>query len=357
MLKKIASFFLIILTNLLVLFWIEGICSLVLAVRANPSPPAEMFEIKHTRYDPDLGWAHIPATTFKDVYGKGTEMTVNSQGFRNKVDFAQGVETGRIRIICSGDSFTLGFGVTDGLPWCDQLTQIHPPYETVNMGQGGYGMDQAFLWYQRDGSRLHQHIQLFAFILDDFFRMDGGSFFGYGKPYLEINSQGGLVVRNTPVPKGFPGRSYQPPDFLKSFNWVTRSAVYRLLLEGIGVFQNYQKKYSRKNVKERLRAVALKIFEQLQADHQKRGSKLVLVFLPRKTDALDAEVREWQTWLKEEAGKRGIPVIDMIEIMKSVPVSTWVDFFKYLDHFSIKGNSFVAYKIHESLIRMGLVKI
>lgn len=355
MLKKIASFLLIILANLLVLFWIEGICSFVLAARSPVTPAPEMFEIKHTHYDADLGWSHIPATTFRDVYGKGTEMTVNSQGFRNKNDFSKAVAEGRTRIICSGDSFTLGFGVTDGLPWCDQLGQINPAYETVNMGQGGYGMDQAFLWYMRDGNSLNQHIQLFAFILDDFYRMKSGDFAGYGKPYLQIDHEGNLTVKNTPVPKGFPNRSYRPPDFLKNFGWITRTSIYRLLLEGIRLFQDFQKQQQHEETVTRLRAVALKIFEQLEAEHRKRGSRLVLVFLPRKIDGLDKEVRDWQAWLKEEAAKRQIPVIDMIEEMKVVPVTTWDAFFKYLDHFSIKGNAFVAYKIHENLVRMGLV--
>ena len=48
---------------------------------------------------------------------------------------------GKTRIICSGDSFTLGFGVDNEHTWPQQLAARNANLETVNMGQGGYGAD------------------------------------------------------------------------------------------------------------------------------------------------------------------------------------------------------------------------
>ena len=39
--------------------------------------------------------------------------------------------------------------------------------ETINMGQVGYGVDQAFLWYRRDADDLDVDVQFLAFIPND----------------------------------------------------------------------------------------------------------------------------------------------------------------------------------------------
>ena len=58
--------------------------------------------------------------------------------------------------------------------------------ETVNLGQGGYGVDRAYLWYKRNETNLEHDIVVLAFISDDSWRMESDTFFGYGKPYLTI---------------------------------------------------------------------------------------------------------------------------------------------------------------------------
>src|SRR5439155_1903766 len=110
------------------------------------------------------------------------------------------VPDGKVRIICSGDSFTLGFGVDNTHSWCELLSSLEPRLETVNMGQGGYGVDQAYLWYKRDAAKIGHQAQLLAFVTDDFYRMQSSSFSGYGKPVLEVED-GRLVVKNAPVPR------------------------------------------------------------------------------------------------------------------------------------------------------------
>jgi hypothetical protein len=92
----------------------------------------------------------------------------------------------------------LGFGVDDDHSWCKLLESLDQRLETVNMGQAGYGVDQAYLWYKRDAGTIRHHVHLFAPIVDDFRRMESGTFFGgYSKPFLE---EGSLVVKNVPVP-------------------------------------------------------------------------------------------------------------------------------------------------------------
>src|SRR5262245_11701161 len=180
---------------ILILVVIEGLSSYVLLVRDITTH--SLAERRHTKYDPDLGWSNEPSLHIPNMYGPGIYLNTNSQGFRNSRDFDTVAPDGKYRIICSGDSFTLGFGVDDDHTCCQALTSFDPRLESVNMGEGGYGVDQAYLWYKRDGVKLEHHVQLLAIITDDFRRMQSDSFLGYGKPVIDIEN-GMLLVKNVP---------------------------------------------------------------------------------------------------------------------------------------------------------------
>src|SRR5712692_5894096 len=94
----------------LLLVIIEGLASYTLLIRdlIKAQPVAEQ---RHTRYDPDLGWVNKASLDIPDMYGRGVYLRTNAQGFRNDHDIATAVPSGRARLICSGDSFTFGYGV------------------------------------------------------------------------------------------------------------------------------------------------------------------------------------------------------------------------------------------------------
>src|SRR5262244_1013414 len=201
--KKNSGFAGLIIGNIairgLFLILIEGLASYGLLVY-DLVRLRSVSERRHTKYDPDLGWVNEPDVYIPDMYGPGVYLRTNAQGFRNNHDITTAVPDGKARIICSGDSFTLGFGVDNAHTWCELLSSLEPRLETVNMGQGGYGVDQAYLWYKRDGAKFNHHVHLLAFITGDFSRMKYDSFLGYGKPVLDIEN-GMLVVKNVPVPR------------------------------------------------------------------------------------------------------------------------------------------------------------
>ncbi len=190
--------------NLLVLFFIlilvEGVTSYLSFLR-HYSRLVELAESRHTEYDELLGYVNKRHASVPNMYGPGRSLTTNGQRFRGAEDFALDVPAGRTRLICSGDSFTLGYGVDDADTWCHQLTVIDPRLETVNMGQGGYGVDQAYLWYQRDAETVKHHAQLFAFIGYDITRAITPGL-GY-RPFLAVE-QDRLVVKNVPVTRSPP---------------------------------------------------------------------------------------------------------------------------------------------------------
>ena len=197
---------LVILAGLLIIA--EGAVSYILLIR-DITTTVPIAERRHTQYDPELGWVNNSKVDIVDMYGPGIYFKTNAQGFRNDYDFEVMVPDGRHRVICSGDSFTLGYGVANDRTWCQFLAAIDPQIEPVNMGQGGYGVDQAYLWFKRDGTQLEYNTHLFAFITSDFQRMRKDRFLGYAKPVLVIEN-GKLVATNVPVPR-----------FAYKFTWLT----------------------------------------------------------------------------------------------------------------------------------------
>ena len=179
----------------------------------------------HTEYDPLLGWINKPNISIDHMYGPNVYLKTNGQRFRNKTDFTTKVPNGKIRVICSGDSFTLGYGVDNANTWCNLLELIDPRIQSVNMGQGGYGIGQAYLWYKRDGTKLDHAIHVFAFVTADFTRMMTKSFLGTPKPLLRTKN-GKIFVENIPISRL---SSHKIFKYLKFFN------IFRLVSETQGV--------------------------------------------------------------------------------------------------------------------------
>jgi hypothetical protein len=140
------------------------------------------------------------------MYGEGTVFTTNAQGFRGRENVDRAVPAGRYRVIALGDSFTMGYGVDDESSYAARMRAFCPALQTVNMGQGGYGVDQDYLWYKRDGAKLDAQVLLFAVIAQDFYRMAGDTFIGYPKPVLRARD-GGLAIENVPVPRAWESRT------------------------------------------------------------------------------------------------------------------------------------------------------
>src|SRR6185295_9147020 len=153
-LKLIAVNVLVFITAALVL---EGLASTVFVLNRlwKTAPLAERL---YTKYDSDLGWTNVPNAVVRNLFGPGIDVVINSQGFRNDQEFSVAQPPGRIRMLCVGDSYTFGYGVNEDQGWCHKLTALEPRLEPVNMGQGGYGIDQAYLWYKRDGAKLEHRL-------------------------------------------------------------------------------------------------------------------------------------------------------------------------------------------------------
>ena len=91
-----------------------------------------MSEARRFNFDPDLGWVSKPNLRMDDAFGPGKHLIINSQGYRSSRDFDEKIPAGKVRILCTGDSFAWGNGVGNGSPWVELLSSLDPQVEAIN---------------------------------------------------------------------------------------------------------------------------------------------------------------------------------------------------------------------------------
>lgn len=330
----------------------EGLASLTLFFQTLSDTPS-LAERRHTQYDELLGWVNVPNLYIEDMYGPGVYLKTNGQAFRNDEDFTTEVPPGKVRIICSGDSFTFGYGVNNDQTWCQRLVAKDNHLETVNMGQGGYGVDQAYLWYKRDGQKIEHDIHLFAFITTDFKRMERAEFNGYGKPLLTLENEA-LTITNVPVPR----RSFWVP-------WLTQHRDAIEALKSVQLMR--QIFFDEAAAGEPVEAaqgspeiVARKILEDLASLNQAKQSTLVLVYLPGQ-NFTDKDLTKWRRLVRTAAEQQDILFIDLVEEFKDwtpdelatmfIPKGA-LDYQGAAGHYTAKGNQYVADVLYERLLAL-----
>ena len=343
---------------LLGLLLVEGAASVwhfaATAAKGAPSPLAERL---HTRYDPELGWVNAPNVRLPDLYGPGCSLSTNARGFRGAAETADAAAPGTTRVVCSGDSFTLGYGVSDEETFCARLGALGPGVEAINMGQGGYGIDQAYLWFRRDGRPLAPKLHLFAFIHEDFLRMESDRFLGYGKPVLEVKD-GRLVPRNVPVPRG----AYDAPWATRALPLLDELRAFRLLH---GVAAGLVPEPPARRPNDALLPLSLRVFEELRSLNAARGGELVLVYLPMREDLRpDGRVDAWRELVVTGARARGLRVLDLVPDLRALPLDEAARLFlgkgeiayrAAEGHYTAEGNARVARLLASRLAAEGLL--
>jgi len=288
--------------------------------------------------EPDdlLGWRTIPNLDMPDLFGPGQGLRSNEQGFRNAQNFSAEQPANRVRAVCSGDSFTLGVGVSNENTWCSLFATARRDVESANLGQTGYGVGQAYLRYYRDAAALAHDIHIFAAIPDDFRRMMLARFVGRNKPYFEIKD-GALSLENVPVPE------------------TSRLAVWWTLNQGI-VTELRSAQFIKK-LMDRLsnpdhaaggsktqasRELAWKILERTHEETTARGAKLVLVYLPEGIAPLVLG-EDWRQLMQAFATEHDVTFVDVYNHVYSLTLEQRrVLYSPQWGHFSVAGNQLVS---------------
>jgi hypothetical protein len=238
------------------------------------------------------------------------------------------------------------------------LAALDPRLQTVNMGQGGYGIDQVFLWYRRDGTRFEHDLHLFAFITTDFERMESTEFLGYGKPRLAVRDNQ-LVVENVPVPR----RPFYVP-------WLTQNSQALNQLRLVQLFSRSRPVAPPTPSAQPAfptQAVAGAILQELIKLNRAKGSTLVLVYLPTLADyepVVEGATERWRAFLPVAAQDTGVIFIDLVEELRALPPEAVqplfipagaLDFAGAAGHYSVAGNEVVARWLYEQLVMIPAV--
>lgn len=332
---------------------VEGLSSTAISgyQMLSNSPLSTLF-----RYDETLGWIGIPNTYVPDAYGPGKYVRTNSRGFRDDDEIAVRVPRGKLRIVCSGDSFTYGQGVANNQTWCHRFSELDDRYETANLGQSGYGVDQFYLRYMRDGVNLEHSIHVFAFVAGDLTRMGYMGHNGkFGKPVLKVD-QDEIVADNIPVPR---------------FRWWASRMVKRADFRFVDLSQRVFRRLSNRKAAsakaakakakaaEGIKPVASKVFETIQQISAEKNIIPLFVYLPTEADL--KKDTQWRHWVAATMNTLALPFVDLTPALRGLPPHRVSAFFIPRSmpgggHYTEAGNEWVAELLHSHLTRMPQVQ-
>jgi len=228
--------------------------------------------------------------------------------------------------------------VGDADTWCERLAARIPSVETVNLGEDGYGVDQAFLRYRRDAAALRYDLVLFAFIASDFDRMRSARFDGYPKPTLQLTG-GVLRASHVPVPAalGIRGRLERALFELER----RRATAVHLSGEQRSVVPAVPDPD-----RDPMDTVVTAVVEALDTLAGARGARVMLVQLPTIRDYGGDDADHWRRTLPITARHAGVAWVDLIPALRRLPADSVTALFLPGDgHYSVAGNRWVARRL------------
>jgi hypothetical protein len=299
----LANTALVVGSCLLTAVLVEGSASAYLFVRDTiRRSPARLMVRPHTMPDTLLGWVNRAGFTSADEYGKGIGFSTDARGLRASRTMPAPVSGATVRIVCSGDEFTMGYGVDDVHPWCARLEAELPGVETMNLGQAAYGLDQAVLRYERDGVPYGPQLQIVAVTDALLERVLASNYAGVPKPRLAVDGKQ-LQVRGVPVP---------PPTDAS----IRRAARLRLV-DDLRLVQLVRRMRGASAAADVARAVDAQwplidaIVTSLADGQRARGSELMLVYLPGFAELRPGTLDGHRRSLARTAAAHGLVLVDL----------------------------------------------
>ena len=326
---------------ILALIVIEGASSLVLSARrAVRNLSSTMAAANWLEHHPQIGTVPRPNVDEPDMFGPGVYLRTNAQGFRGDRAVSTEVPPGTLRVLCSGDSYTLGQEVSDHETWCELLRAHDPRLETVNLGVSGYGWDQAYLRYRHQGTSVEHDVHLFAFITSDLYRMRASHWrWPWQTPLLSI--QDGELVADEP-----PCATCAGPLAIAAGHALGQLRSVELLASAgrrIGVGEPVQRDTE-----------VAELAEHIVRELAVSPMLLLLVHLPVIQDYSEEGARIWREYLREVAVREGADYIDLIEPLRKLPADSIAILFLPAEadpgrHYTAEGHEWIAQQLYARL--------
>lgn len=294
---------------------------------ALPAPAAANF--RQAAYDSLLGWKGSPNLAIADNYGPGITLTTNADGYRIHRPIAREMAAGERRVMCSGASFTWGSGVKDGETFCALLETEFPGIRTINVAQQGYGFDQSYLLYEREGARYPHQLQIFVMNGSDFERTASTSLNGYPKPGLAVQN-GKLVATRVPVAQwtGW-SRWTEVPRFLPNLR------LMQLVKSRLHVTEAAQYK----RVDDQLWPVLDPMLRDLVRLNKEQNAVPVVVYLPTVEEFASTARDERRLRLLKSVSAAGIAAIDLTPGLRALPADSVAWMFLTPNAIPVRGHT------------------
>ena len=186
-------------------------------------------------FSKDFGWTTIPNQTHciwtdKGVHGTATH---NNKGLRMNHDILVGKSQDKKRIALFGDSFAYGYGNDQNDTLSFYLQQMFgDDWELLNFGASGYGTDNVYMRYTKEGRLYHPDVVVFLTYSNDPGNILFTEYQGYAKPIFKVNSKGNLITAEN---QKFGVHPLQPRTrYLESTILERHSHLYIFLQNALG---------------------------------------------------------------------------------------------------------------------------
>ena len=326
----------------------------------------------YLRFDGYLGW--VPAPNFVRR-SSGQVFRTNGVGMRAEREYPFDAPAGVARIAAFGDSFTYCAEVTQDACWVTQLETAWPGTEILNYGVPGYGPDQAWLRYQRDGRPYAPCAVLIGYFVEDIDRVvsrfrpfvSPDDSVIMSKPRFLLDGDGLELLPNAVTTPSqvedaawveatlgphdawyFPGTFVEGPFDGSRLVRHARTAAYRRaqasLVRGDRRYPLYDDEQEAYQVTGR---ILIEFAEQVRSD----GAMPVVIVLPGERDLRGYRdgIRVYDrllAWLSEA----GVTTIDLMDVLAQEQEHRDIrELFADGRHYSAAGNAVVARSLAETL--------
>jgi hypothetical protein len=322
---------------------------------------------RRDRVHPELGWIVRPGF-------KREGEVINAQGLRNLHEYAPQPAPGVLRVAAFGDSFVYGSDVDTKDSWPTQTEQLYPQLEMLNYGTGGYGDDQAYIRYRREGADFSPTVVVLGFTPDDLRRLTNryrkfidDREFPWSKPRFVLEPSGDLRMIPPPMPdSAAQARVARDPRIVLSWGeheqWfypvIYRNPLYDYsatvrFMSFLGV-RIYEKSFDKNrlfaggqfNASAEAFALQVAITKRFTDDVRRAGQRPFFIMLPDFPSVMrarDERVVMYQN-LVDTLRTRGVEIIDPLPalVAESKVVADPAELFTAGGHYAPRANTAVA---------------
>lgn len=282
-----------------------------------------------------LGW--LPTTTTGNPLGIYTDQPLQLDALERPILFY-------------GDSFVAGVSpleLPERLP--QKLDTLTGARRVINLGVGGFGVDQIYLRFRDSVGAFRQPTVLAGILMDDLDR-NTLCFRAGLKPYFDL-VDGQLVVRNLPITQAPLDYVAENPPQISSYLWRLVALRLRDILPAgwVDSWLGYDEIDARK------RRISAKLLEQFATDARAQGIHLYFVLF---YGLREIERESWQErFLKQQLDALGEPYFDMKAFLRAEQAAQRVDleslYLPERGHLNGAGNLVVARGLDQWLRGLG----